>query len=324
MISFKEAQDIIIKEIATLNIAGTPMQLYEPIAYILNSIGKRIRPAMVLMTAGMFSDNVKKITDLALAFEIFHNFTLVHDDLMDNAKIRRGNPTVHERWNNNTAILSGDAMLIMAYQFLQKADIFNYDEVFRLFNQTATEVCEGQMFDMKFEERMDISEKEYIEMIRLKTSVLIGACLQGGALATGADTEIARQLYEAGINLGLAFQLRDDYLDTYGDPEKFGKTTGGDIVENKKTLLFVKAMEIAGNKERESLLHYFGTRGIDSVEKIRVVTEIYNSLGIPGLLQDKISDYTGKAFSFLENLNVPDPKKQGLRELMEYLLTRES
>ena len=301
-----------------------PVNLYSPVSYVLGAGGKRVRPALVLMTGSMFNDKTENLVDLAIAFEIFHNFTLVHDDLMDNANVRRGNSTVHEKWNNSTAILSGDAMVILAYQYLQNARIENHPAVFELFNKTALEVCEGQMLDMDFERKTDITEEGYMEMIRLKTSVLLAACMKGGALGGGASPSEAGILYETGINMGLAFQLRDDYLDTYGDPAKFGKKPGGDIVENKKTLLFVKALELAKPTQRAELIGLYTTLKPNPNEKVKRVIDIFNSLGIPELINTRISDYTHRAFRLLEELDIPAREKQGLEDLMKFLLSRET
>ena len=269
-----------------------PKNLYEPIDYILQLSGKRIRPILTLMSADILSGDFKKALPAALAVEVFHNFTLVHDDIMDDAPLRRGKQTVHEKWNLNTGVLSGDAMLILAYQYFENYEADTFQELAKLFSKTALEVCDGQQLDIDFETRNDVTIAEYINMIRLKTSVLVAAALKMGAIVAKAPDKDANLLYEYGLNLGLAFQLQDDYLDTFGDHETFGKQVGGDIIENKKTYLFLKAMELANNDDKQKLQFFYKQKLEENSIKIDEVTRIFERCDIPGLIQKLIQDYT--------------------------------
>ena len=269
-----------------------PKNLYEPIDYILQLSGKRIRPILTLMSADILSGDFKKALPAALAVEVFHNFTLVHDDIMDDAPLRRGKQTVHEKWNLNTGVLSGDAMLILAYQYFENYEAGTFQKLAKLFSKTALEVCDGQQLDIDFETRNDVTIAEYINMIRLKTSVLVAAALKMGAIVAKAPDKDANLLYEYGLNLGLAFQLQDDYLDTFGDPETFGKQVGGDIIENKKTYLFLKAMELANNDDKQKLQFFYKQKLEENSIKIDEVTRIFERCDIPGLIQKLIQDYT--------------------------------
>ena len=299
-----------------------PKNLYEPIDYIIQLSGKRIRPILTLMAADILSGNYKKAFPAALAVEVFHNFTLVHDDIMDDAPLRRGKKTVHEKWDLNRGILSGDAMLILAYQYFE-----NYTpEIFRklaiLFSKTALEVCDGQQLDIDFETRNDVTIDEYLNMIRLKTSVLVAAALKMGAIVAESSEKNANLLYEYGLNLGLAFQLQDDYLDTFGNPETFGKQVGGDIIENKKTYLYLKALEFSSEEDQLQLKQLFSTGGTNSKDKIETVKQIFIASGSSEATKKAIEHYTLKAFSVLELLTISEAKKELLKTFGTSLMDR--
>ncbi|MBQ8423154.1 MAG: polyprenyl synthetase family protein [Coprobacter sp.] len=300
-----------------------PAELYTPIQYELSLGGKRIRPVLTLMACEMFGCDYHYALDAAVGIEMFHNFTLLHDDVMDKADMRRGKPTVHIRWNENTAILSGDAMQILAYMQVMKSPAAVRDVVCVVFLQTALEICEGQQYDMEFETRQDVREEEYIEMIRLKTAVLLGGALKIGALIAGASDDDARRLYDFGINIGLAFQLRDDYLDVYGDAKTFGKNIGGDILNNKKTYMLINAQRLAQGAERDELIHWLA---IDDKpdEKIAAVTALYNRLGVDALCLEKIDTYYAEAMKQLDALSVEKLQTEMLRELAMSLMQRNS
>ena len=299
-----------------------PRNLYEPIHYILKLGGKRIRPVLTLMSAEVFDADYKKALPAALAIEVFHNFSLVHDDIMDDAPLRRGNETVHEKWNLNTAILSGDAMLILAYQYFEKYNTDVFRDLAKLFSKTALEVCEGQQWDVDFETRDDVTIAEYLKMIEHKTAVLVAAAMKMGAIVAETSEENINLIYNFGLNLGLAFQLQDDYLDAFGNPETFGKQVGGDIIENKKTYLYLKAMEFASASEKEQLLHLFSIQPSDNEDKITSVKDIFNATGASAATQKAIQDYTLKAFETLQNLSVDNEKKDILKSFGENLMGR--
>lgn len=322
MHSISEYQDIISKHFSDLKIAKEPKNLYEPIQYIVSLGGKRIRPVLTLMTAEIFDTNYTKALAAATAVEVFHNFSLVHDDIMDDAPLRRGNETVHEKWNINTGILSGDAMLILAYQYFEEYEPVVFRDLAKLFSKTALEVCEGQQYDVDFETRDDVSIAEYLKMIEYKTAVLVAAAMKMGAIVAQTSFENANLIYEFGLNLGLAFQLQDDYLDAFGDPETFGKQVGGDIIENKKTYLYLKAIEFAKPEEKEQLLHLFSIKTNDNVDKINSVKEIFNTTGASQATQKAIQDYTLKAFDMLQKINIDADKKVVLRTFGENLMSR--
>lgn len=324
MYSFIELQNTINNEIRQLEFGNNPSELYQPISYTIDAGGKRMRPILVLAACNLFSDNIKTAISPALAMEVFHNFTLLHDDLMDKAEVRRNRPTVHKKWNDNIAILSGDAMLIKAYQLIVKAPSKNLAPIIELFNQTALEVCEGQQYDMNFEERTDVSEDEYIEMIRLKTSVLVAASLKIGALCADANEKDAQNLYDFGVNLGLAFQLQDDYLDTYGNPDTFGKKIGGDIIANKKTYMLIKAQELAKGEQAETLKLLITNNSVAPDEKIKKIIQIYNNLNIKMLVKDKMNFYYQLAIESFNSVNVDAEKKSMLKDLANKLMERES
>ena len=299
-----------------------PKNLYEPIDYILQLGGKRIRPVLTLMAADIFSNNVSKALPAALAVEVFHNFTLVHDDIMDDAPLRRGKATVHEKWNINTGILSGDAMLILAYQYFENYEPVVFQKLAKLFSKTALEVCDGQQLDVDFETRSDVTIPEYINMIRLKTSVLVAAALKMGAIVAETTEENASLIYDFGLNLGLAFQLQDDYLDTFGDPETFGKQVGGDIIENKKTYLYLKALEVANDDEKGKLQYFYKKKLNENSVKISEVTRIFELNDIPLLIKQEIANYTEKAFDTLAKMSIEDIDKQSLKDFGLWLMNR--
>jgi geranylgeranyl diphosphate synthase, type II len=323
MLDLQNAQEIIEKELKKLNIPDTPASLYEPVKYILSNGGKRIRPSIVLLTANLFSDDISDAINPALGIEVFHNFTLLHDDLMDNSLKRRGNETVHIKWTENIAILSGDAMSILAGQLMANTKAKQAKDMLRIFNKTAIEVCEGQMMDMEFEKRIDVSIEEYIRMIELKTSVLLAAGFQIGALAGGAKMEDAELLYEFGRNLGLAFQLQDDYLDTYGNYETFGKKIGGDILNNKKTYLAINALNLSDKIDKETLQIYMSSDHNDPQEKIEVVKTIFDKYNIPKITREKIDLYFNIAQANLTKLNLSDDKMSGMLSFFNSLKYRE-
>lgn len=305
------------------NILKEPKNLYEPIDYILRLGGKRMRPVLTLMATEVFNADFKKALAAATAVEVFHNFSLVHDDIMDDAPLRRGKETVHEKWNLNTGILSGDAMLILAYQYFEKYEPTVFRALAKLFSKTALEVCEGQQYDVDFEVRDDVTIPEYLKMIEYKTAVLVGAAMKMGAIIAETSEENASLIYDFGLNLGIAFQLQDDYLDCFGNPEAFGKQVGGDIIENKKTYLYLKAMEFAKADEREQLLHLYSIQPDDNSEKIESVKEFFNQTGASKATQAAIEDYTIKAFDTLTGMQISEDKKKVLRAFGEKLMKRE-
>lgn len=324
MLSFNEILEKIEKEISQLSFEYPPKSLYDPIEYILSLGGKRIRPALALMACNLYQENVSNAINPALGIEVFHNFTLLHDDLMDKADKRRGKPTVHKVWNDNTAILSGDAMLIAAYQLIGKTEPEHLKEVFDLFTTTALEICGGQQYDMGFESRTDVTEAEYIEMIRLKTAVLLACSLKTGAITGGASQEDATNLYEFGINIGLAFQLQDDLLDVYGDTATFGKNIGGDIICNKKTFLLIHAFELASAEQKEILNSWINKDTFNPEEKIEAITGIYNELQLKDITAVKMQGYYDKAMEHLDKLNVSPDKLTILKEVSDRLMFRQS
>ena len=299
-----------------------PKNLYEPIHYILDLGGKRIRPVLTLMAAEIFDADYKKALPAALAVEVFHNFSLVHDDIMDDAPLRRGKETVHEKWDLNTGILSGDAMLILAYQYFEQYEPAVFRDLAKLFSKTALEVCEGQQWDVDFEKRNDVTILEYLKMIQYKTAVLVAAAMKMGAIIAETTVENADLIYDFGLNLGLAFQLQDDYLDAFGNPETFGKQVGGDIIENKKTYLYLKAMAFSSEKEATELKRLFSIHPEDSSDKIAVVKELFNSSGAAKATQDAIHDFTFLAFQTLDKMKISADKKEMLRNFGENLMGR--
>ncbi|CDD03893.1 MULTISPECIES: polyprenyl synthetase family protein [Prevotella] len=322
MLTATEIQEKVNAYIASLPYERKPKSLYDPIEYVLAAGGKRIRPSFVLMAYNLFHDDVDRILPVATALETYHNYTLLHDDLMDKADMRRGRPTVHKKWDDNTAILSGDTMLVLAYEHLAKCDTKYLKPALDLFTETALEVSEGQQFDMEFETRNDVAEEEYIEMIRLKTSVLLACALKMGAVVAGASDADANALYAFGEKVGLAFQLQDDLLDVYGDPKVFGKAIGGDITSNKKTFMLINAFNRADAGTRAELERWTTATEFDPAEKIAAVTEIYNRLGIDKLAEQRIKEYFEQSRQHLDELSVSDDRKAVLREYTERMMNR--
>lgn len=309
--------------IEQLSYSREPKGLYDPIEYVLALGGKRLRPVLMLLAYNLYREDVESIFSQAAGIETYHNFTLLHDDLMDNADMRRGKPVVHKKWNENTAILSGDAMLILSYQFMMnQCPPEHVQEVMEIFGRTALEVCEGQQWDMEFESRNDVTVGEYIEMIRLKTSVLLAAALKIGAVLGGASSADAQKLYDFGIRMGLAFQLQDDYLDVYGNPAVFGKKIGGDILCNKKTYMLITALEQAKGENREELLRWLNTADFVPEEKIAAVTAIYNKVGIAGYCDVQIEKYYQEGLQLLNEVDVDDARKENLRIFVHHLMER--
>ena len=300
-----------------------PESLYEPIKYVLSMGGKRIRPTLMLLAYNLYKENPEDILMNACALETYHNYTLLHDDLMDNADMRRGHLTVHKKWNDNTAILSGDSMLVLAFQRMMQCDTKHLKDILDLFTVTALEIGEGQQYDMEFETRNDVKEEEYIEMIRLKTSVLLACALKIGAILADASAEDADNLYKFGEQIGLAFQLQDDYLDVYGDSKVFGKEIGGDIISNKKTYMLINAFNKANDAQREELTRWVSARDFDRNEKVDAVTRLYNEIGIDQLAQDKIAYYFAQSKKFLDAVNVPEEKKEELRKYAQKMMKRQ-
>ena len=326
MYSVKDLQSLISveieNEIYSLN-QTEPKNLYQPVGYALSMGGKRLRPVMVLMAFNLFSENVKNAFPVALAIELFHNFTLLHDDIMDGAEMRRNNLSVYKKYNENIAILSGDAMSIMAYNYLLKCNSTEPAPMIRLFSQTALEVCEGQQFDMDFENRLDVSIPEYLEMIRLKTAVLLASSLKLGAMAANAPEKIADQLYDFGLNLGIAFQLQDDLLDVFADQDKFGKKIGGDIVSNKKTFLLLKALEISDDSTKMIILDWMNKSDFDENEKIKAITEVYNKLDIKGITEIYIDQYYKLALDVFKEINLAGETMTELIQLANLIMNRD-
>jgi len=322
MYTFNELQTQIQDRIDTLEFSTPPEGLFEPMKYILSIGGKRLRPILVLMAANLYKNDLEKIYLPAIGIEVFHNFTLLHDDVMDNAPIRRNMSTVHEKWNSNVAILSGDAMSIKAYQFIVSCENQHLRSVLEVFNQTALEVCEGQQFDMEFEDRTDVRVEEYLNMIRLKTAVLLGGSLKMGAIMGNADADDAEALYQFGLNLGMAFQLQDDMLDTFGDEAVFGKKIGGDILCNKKTFLLIKAQELANAKTKAELLQWMSLEDYNPEEKIAAIKNIYEELNVRDLAQIEIDKYFELCLDYLASVKVDEEKKENLTLLVKRLINR--
>ncbi len=294
--------EIISQEISKLSFKGKPIELYEPIQYTMLQGGKRLRPILSLVACEMFGGDIKPAVVPAVSLEMFHNFTLIHDDIMDKAPIRRGVETVYKKWNQNIAILSGDTLFALAYEKLLAYKNDNLVDLIHLLNETAIGVCEGQQLDMNFENQENVTIEEYIEMIRLKTAVLIGACLKAGAIVAKTSEEYRQKIYDYGVNVGLAFQLMDDMLDVYGNETKFGKKTGGDIRENKKTFLYLKALEIASPEDKDKLLNYFSNTDFDQNQKIEEVRSIFDKYQIQTITQEKMNDYYQSALKLLKEI----------------------
>ncbi len=319
-----EILSIVNEALASLPYDRQPESLYEPVKYVLSLGGKRIRPVLMLLGYQLFRDDIETILPQALALETYHNYTLLHDDLMDNADVRRGHPTVHRRWDANTAILSGDSMLVLAYQRMATCNPRHLPQVINLFTETALEIGEGQQYDMDFETRQDVTEAEYIEMIRLKTSVLLACALQIGAIMADASAHDAQLLYKVGEQAGLAFQLQDDLLDVYGDPKVFGKAIGGDITSNKKTYMLINAFLRADEAQRGQLTQWCTAKEFDRDEKVAAVTAIYDQLGIRQLAEQKINHYFDAALSYLDQVSLPYSQKQPLADYLHQMMHRKS
>lgn len=314
---------LIEKEINKKKFGKEPESLYEPIRYIMGIGGKRLRPLLTLLAYSLYKKDAKSIVPYAVSVEAFHNFTLMHDDIMDKAPLRRGMATVHEKWNINTAILSGDVMLVKVYDMLLTLPPDKLKPVLKAFNKCAAEVCEGQQLDMDFEKRASVAEKEYITMIKLKTAVLLGYALELGGVLANADEEQQKALREFGINIGIGFQLKDDLLDAYADPKKFGKQVGGDIIANKKTYLLIQTLEKAKGKQKQELSHWLEAKKFNKKEKVEAVKSIYNALHVPQLTEKKINQYFNKGFASLEKIKGNALAKEQLRKFAEDLIGRQ-
>lgn len=309
--------------ILKLNIPSSPNNLYDPIRYFMDLGGKRMRPVVCLMACEMFSGECESAEGPALGIELFHNFTLVHDDIMDEAPLRRGMPTVHAKWNRDVGILSGDAMFVIALQQVMKGNPSDIAALLDVFLQTALEVCEGQQMDMDFEQRVDVSIAEYIEMIRLKTAVLLGCSMKMGAIGGGADPKDADLAFRFGQNLGVAFQLRDDYLDAFGDPEKFGKQVGGDIIAGKKTYLILRAMEVAPEEDRMALHDEIFSKRSEGAERVHKVLQILERNRVGQLVEKEVDRWYGMAMKALEEIEVDEARKENLKSLANWLMERD-
>lgn len=322
MHDISQYQDFFINYLKTQSISKEPKNLYEPIEYILSLGGKRMRPVLTLMTSEVFDTDYKVALPAAMAVEVFHNFSLVHDDIMDDAPLRRGQETVHEKWDLNTGILSGDAMLILAYQYFEQYEPTVFRDLAKLFSKTALEVCEGQQWDVDFEKRNDVTIPQYLKMIEYKTAVLVAAAMKMGAIVAKTSEKEGDLIYDFGLNLGLAFQLQDDYLDAFGDPETFGKQVGGDIMVNKKTYLYLKAREFSSPEKALDLEKLFSLQLDDNTEKIATAKAIFNESGASKATQEAIEMYTFKAFETLEKMDINAEKKDILRTFGENLMGR--
>lgn len=323
MTEYKQYVSFFEQGLRKLDFESRPNELYAPIKYILSHTGKRIRPVLTLMACDLFCQNMEKALPQSIAIELFHNFTLIHDDIMDDAPIRRGKETVYKKWNTNIAILSGDTLFALAYQFAQQADKEILGDILTIFNKTAIEVCEGQQFDMNYETQNNVRVEEYIEMIKLKTGVLFGASLKIGALIGGASEEDASKLYKFGLDIGLGFQLKDDLLDTFGDENIFGKKTGGDIITNKKTYLYLYAMEVADASIRSELFNLYNSTTIDPDEKIKTVKQLFLDLKVDKATNLEIDKYFERGMKYLDEVNVTEDKKSMLRDVARKMVDRE-
>lgn len=319
MYTIQELRDLVKAELDKQAYVEEPRSLFEPIKYIMEDGGKRLRPVLTLMAYNLYRDDLEKVLTSAIGIEIFHNYTLLHDDVMDDAELRRGRQTVHKKWNSNVAILSGDAAAITAYKQIEAVEDVYLRRAIDGFNQVAMDVCKGQQYDMEFETRNDVTEEEYLHMIYLKTSVLIAGSIRHGALVAGAPEHEYNALYDFGGYLGLVFQLQDDYLDVYGDVAEFGKKIGGDILSNKKTYMLIKALELASPADKALLQEWLQKKTYDPAEKIRAVTEIYNRTGIRETVMAKIDTYMEKSREALAKVEVPEERKTRFREMMDYI-----
>jgi geranylgeranyl diphosphate synthase type II len=322
MITAEEARAIVEKSLVNVAQDRKPVELYEPAKYILGLGGKRIRPVVTLLSCNIFSENIEKAINPAVGLEVFHNYTLVHDDIMDNALLRRGKETIHALWGNNTAILSGDAMSILAYELMLLSPTSVLPSVLNTFTQTALEVCEGQQYDMNFETLDSVKEQDYLEMIKLKTSVLLAACMKIGALIGGASEAEAEKLYQVGLNAGLAFQLQDDILDVYGNQALFGKEIGKDIIANKKTFLLIKAKELANAQQLEVIEKWVQKKDFNPEEKVKAIIAIYDHLKIKEITKAEVENYFALANKYLNEVAVQDDRKAELRKVLDSLKER--
>lgn len=324
MRTIREYQQLIGESISKIELPNQPEELYAPLRYFLSLGGKRMRPVLVLMSNEMFGGKAEQAMPQALAYELFHNFTLIHDDIMDKAPLRRGLATIHSKWGENTGILSGDVLFVKSLQLLSECDVKLFPEIHALFCKSATEVCEGQQLDMEFEKRNDVSIEDYINMITLKTAVLLGASLKTGAMLAGSSKEDAEHIYEFGKNLGIAFQLKDDLLDVFGDEDKFGKQKGGDILSGKKTFLLITALKNSDLKETEQLDQLIKNQEIPGEEKINSVIQVYLQKNIPQITEEKMNDYFQLSLSHLQKVNLSKEMKKPLEDLAEQLMVRVS
>ncbi|MDT0555312.1 polyprenyl synthetase family protein [Patiriisocius hiemis] len=322
MLGLEKYSELLQENLAQVITVKEPIQLYEPISYIVSLGGKRLRPILTLMACDFFGGDPKKATNAAMAVELFHNFSLIHDDIMDDAPLRRGEQTVHEKWDVNTGILSGDAMLILAYQLFEEYEPELFRQLAKLFSKTAIEVCEGQQYDVDFETRDDVTIPEYLKMIDYKTAVLIGAAMQMGAIVANASQSCKEYIYQFGRNLGIAFQLQDDYLDAFGDPKTFGKQVGGDIITNKKTYLYLTALEKGTSQDKETLEQLYSITPKNSEDKIETIKELFVSTGSAKDTLNAIKDYTKTAFDLLEKIKISEEKKEQLRDFGNWLMKR--
>ena len=322
MYTIKDCQEIINKKLATLVLPEQPVNLYDPVRYVIDLGGKRIRPSLVLMGCNLFVDSIEEAVNPALAVELFHNFTLMHDDIMDHSVLRRSKPTVHKKWNENIAILSGDAVLIKAYEFLSSCSSGRLPEMLKVFNQTALEVCEGQQYDMDFESIVEVTLPEYLRMIELKTAVLLAASLKIGAISGGSSETNANYLFEFGRNIGLAFQLQDDFLDVYGTLELFGKQPGNDIVANKKTFLMLTALSLANGKILNNLKYWIEIKNFNPEEKVSRITAVFDELKVKEITEDKINSFYSMGIKALEKVRCYEARKQPLYQFAELMMKR--
>jgi len=324
MKSIAELQEVFNRYLKKQSFKNQPEELYNPFQYILSLGGKRMRPTMVLLGCEMFSHDAEQALPQAMAIELFHNFSLIHDDIMDKAPLRRGKPTVHEKFNNNTAILSGDVMLVYAYEYLLENSKEKAEQLIRLFNKTAIEVCEGQQFDMNFENDNRVSVNDYLKMIELKTAVLLGCALKMGAIMGGANEDDTNRIYEVGRKLGIAFQLQDDVLDSFGDEKKFGKQPGGDIIQNKKTMLLIETLERATEEQLKVLKFWLDKKEFEPKEKVKAIMDIYYELNIRDIAENEILRYYEEAMLTLDEIDIPEIGKTEIRNFAKSLLVRES
>ncbi len=322
MYSYDKLYGIFSNHLKRQSFSNNPKELYEPIVYSISQCGKRLRPIFTLMSCDLFHGDIDKALPQALAIELLHNFTLIHDDLMDQSPIRHGKETVFKKWNPKLAILSGDALFVLAYNYTLEAEVYQLHEVLKIFNKTALQACEGQQLDLNFEQRRNVSLDDYLEMIRLKTAVLFGASLKIGALVAGASEKNMQLIYDFGINVGMGFQLKDDLLDLYGNEEVFGKRTGQDILENKKTYLFLNALATADPKTKGILLDYFHEKKLSKEEKIQSFRKIFDELDIEKMTNDTICSYLDKGMEKLDAIDLPKERKQPLRNLAQTMMDR--